>query len=140
MGLFDNIKKMAGDAVGSVNNAIQQREIVKPILIKQAASINYDSVLTSLNELQTRYPKIELVIASVETLKTASIEYNSSENPRKDEEFINSITNGIDAERVMAVIEPIIEIIPAGKIITMVLRLIIKYKKPDIDGKNNQLI
>ena len=122
---------MAGETFDSVNNSIQQTEIVKPMVIKQAVSVNYDSVLTSLRVLQSRYPQTSLVIESVEIIKEASIVYNNSESPSKDEEFINAIVKSVDAERVLSAIEPIIEIIPAGKIITMFLRLIIKYKKPN---------
>lgn len=140
MGLFDNFKKMAGEKFNSVSNSIQQTEIVKPLIIKQAASVNYDSVLSSLSLMQSRYPQTSLVIESVETIKEASFVYNNSESPSKDEVFINTIVKSIDAERVMSAIEPIIEIIPAGKIITMVLRLIIKYKKPINHGEDNKLV
>lgn len=128
MGLFDNIKKIASDTVDSVNNTFQQSEGIKPMLIKQAASINYDSVLESIDSINTIHPKTKLIVDAVGVIKEASIDYNNSESLTRDDEFIQKLVCRIEAERVIAELEPIVSIIPFGSVLLMIIKMLLKFK------------
>lgn len=128
MGLFDNIKKIASDTVDSVNNTFQQSEGIKPMLIKQAASINYDSVLESIDSINTIHPKTKLIVDAVGVIKEASIDYNNSESLTRDDEFIQKLVCRIEAERVIAELEPIVSMIPFGSVLLMIIKMLLKFK------------
>ena len=128
MGLFDDLKKMTSDKIDSIGTTLQPTEGIKQMLIKQAVAINYDAVLTTVNTVDFINPKTKLIVDCVEVLKEASLEYNNSESPTREDEFIDYITSRINAERVIAELEPIVNMIPLGTPLLIVIKLILKIK------------
>ncbi|WP_455590570.1 hypothetical protein [Bacteroides sp.] len=125
MGFFNKLKEVTSD---SVNNIIASLP-TKSVLIKQATSANYENMLVSVNALGESIPASKSLIAPIQLLNEASVAYNQSESENKDEEFINYIIDNIDAEKVLCEIEPVIQYIPNGNYIVMILHFIINLKK-----------
>lgn len=98
------------------------------MLIKQATSVNYENMLASVNTLGESVPASKSLIAPIQLLNEATVAYNQSESKNKDEEFINYIIDNIDAEKVLCEIEPVIQYIPNGNYIVMILRFVINLK------------
>lgn len=124
MGFFNKLKEVTSD---SVNNIIASLP-TKSVLIKQATSVNYENMLASVNTLGESVPASKSLIAPIQLLNEATVAYNQSESKNKDEEFINYIIDNIDAEKVLCEIEPVIQYIPNGNYIVMILRFVINLK------------
>ncbi len=124
MGFFNKLKEVTSD---SVNNIIASLP-TKSVLIKQATSVNYENMLASVNTLGESVPASKSLIAPIQLLNEATVAYNQSESENKDEEFINYIIDNIDAEKVLCEIEPVIQYIPNGNYIVMILRFVINLK------------
>lgn len=125
MGFFDKIKEATSDGMNSFISSLPAKSVV----IKQATSVNYENMLTSVNTLGESVPASKSLIAPIRLLNEASAVYNQSESENKDDEFINYLVDNIDAEKILTEIEPVIQYIPNGNYIVMILRFIINFKK-----------
>ena len=124
MGFFNKLKEVTSD---SVNNIIASLP-TKSVLIKQATSVNSENMLASVKKMGESVPASKSLIAPIQLLNEATVAYNQSESENKDEEFINYIIDNIDAEKVLCEIEPVIQYIPNGNYIVMILRFVINLK------------
>jgi hypothetical protein len=142
MGIFDKIKKIGDEiSIDKLKKTTDEATIslqtqinnvsgnLKPQIIQQAVNINYDAISTSLRRVNRVHLIPECVILSMEILQKASDDYKASLECDKDEKFLNCIVNNIDAKFVLENIKPIVKLIPAGGIIVMLLKLILKLKK-----------
>lgn len=125
MGFFNKLKEVIPD---NVNNIITSLP-TKSMLIKQATSVNYENIIVSVHALGESVPESKSLIAPIQLLNEAAVAYNQSESENRDEEFINYIIDNIDVEKVLCEIEPVIQYIPNGNYIVMILRFVFHLKK-----------
>ena len=111
MGFLNKLKEVASDGVNNIITSLP----AKSVLVKQVASVNYENMLVSVNTLEESVPASKSLIAPIQLLN-------------KDEEFINYIIENIDADKVLCEIEPVIQYIPNGNYIVMLLRFVINFK------------
>ena len=121
MGFLNKLKEVASDGVNNIITSLP----AKSVLVKQVASVNYENMLVSVNTLEESVPASKSLIAPILLLNEASAAYNQSQSENKDDEFINYI---IDADKVLCEIEPVIQYIPNGNYIVMLLRFVINFK------------
>ena len=124
MGFLNKLKEVASDGVNNIITSLP----AKSVLVKQVASVNYENMLVSVNTLEDSVPASKSLIAPIQLLNEASAAYNQSQSENKDEEFINYIIENIDADKVLCEIEPVIQYIPNGNYIVMLLRFVINFK------------
>ena len=120
MGFLNKLKEVASDGVNNIITSLP----AKSVLVKQVASV----MLVSVNTLEESVPASKSLIAPIQLLNEASAAYNQSQSENKDEEFINYIIENIDADKVLCEIEPVIQYIPNGNYIVMLLRFVINFK------------
>jgi hypothetical protein len=146
--MFDKIKKITNETTVSLQDKVTNnlniakettvslqdkvannlKDGLKLQIIKQAANINYNVISSSIKALDKGGSIPQSIILSIDLLQKATDEYNRSENPNRDDEFLNYLINNIDAGLVLETLAPFIKQIPYGGIIVMVLKLIVKYK------------
>ena len=119
MGFLNKLKEVASDGVNNIITSLP----AKSVLVKQVASVNYENMLVSVNTLEESVPASKSLIAPIQLAA-----YNQSQSQNKDEEFINYIIENIDADKVLCEIEPVIQYIPNGNYIVMLLRFVINFK------------
>ena len=124
MGFLNKLKEVASDGVNNIITSLP----AKSVLVKQVASVNYENMLVSVNTLEESVPASKSLIAPIQLLNEASAAYNQSQSENKDEEFINYIIENIDSDKVLCEIEPVIQYIPNGNYIVMLLRFVINFK------------
>lgn len=129
MGLFKKVKGIAGSNIRTAVDSLKDGANIKNSIISKVISVDYDKVLSHLEEDKLIRSKKEVLIISVQTLKNGAEEYKVSESLTKDDDFLNYILSNIDAEKAIAELEPIINLIPMGSIILVILKLLMNYKK-----------
>lgn len=122
MGFLNKLKEVASDGVNNIITSLP----AKSVLVKQVASVNYENMLVSVNTLEESVPASKSLIAPIQLLNEASAAYNQSQSENKDD--INYIIENIDADKVLCEIEPVIQYIPNGNYIVMLLRFVINFK------------
>ena len=134
MGFLNKLKEVASDGVNNIITSLP----AKSVLVKQVASVNYENMLVSVNTLEESVPASKSLIAPIQLLNEASAAYNQSQSENKDEEFINYIIENIDADKVLCEIEPVIQYIPNGNYIVMLLRFVINFKNKKYNKGRNK--
>ena len=119
---------MAGDVVNNVSDKIDL-SATKGLIVSNACKVNYDKSISGVEALQRKGLKVSSIIDALIVLRDSTNEYNSSSSPTKDDEFINNVTAGIDAEMVLKDLEPVVKLIPNGNYIMMALKYMAKRKK-----------
>jgi hypothetical protein len=128
--LQGKVKKAVNETTVSLQDKVKRNEL-KPQIIKQAANIDYSKISSALKQLNKVHPIPKIVILNIDLLQNAADEYKQSDNPNKDNEFLNYIIKSVDAKFILASIEPIMRFIPFpfGNMLVMLLKLIVIYIK-----------
>lgn len=151
MGFFDKLKK-GGDALSNLTSKIDKDSLsnftskinveslsdltskvdlaaTKSYAVKKACEIDYNKSIDGVNKLGKDLPGVTSVSEALVVLRDSADEYNQSSSATKEDEFIERVVNGIDAEKTLKDIEPIVSLIPYGDYIVIALKYIIKKKK-----------
>jgi hypothetical protein len=128
MKIFDKVKKTVSETTVSLQDKVKSE--LKPQIIKQAVKIDYSKISYALKHLDRVHSIPETIILSIDLLQNAADEYKQSDSPNKDDEFLNYIIKSVDANFILASIEPIARFIPFpfGNMLVMLLKLIVKWK------------
>lgn len=152
MGLFDKIKKAGSDSLNNLTSKINleslgeisskinkeslsnlaskiNAENTKAFAVQNVCKINYSKSLESAEKMSKDIPGVTSLCQTLIVLRDSSNEYNNSDSPTKENEFIQRLTSEIDAEKVADDIDPILEYVPNGNLIKMALKYIAKKQK-----------
>jgi hypothetical protein len=100
---------------------------VKSIVVRNIVNIDYDTVLIGLNLCKVLVPSS--VTHGIRLIKSASILYKESDSENREDDFVNYLTDNLDAEYILNDIKPIVKMIPFGGLIMLLIKYIIKRQK-----------
>jgi hypothetical protein len=99
------------------------------VLLKQAAGIDYDKILSSLNGIPQPFSVPSSLRHGIGVLKNAAEVYNNSGSDNKTKEYTDCLVKNIDAQLILTDIKPLVNKLPYGKIIVLLLEFILKKQK-----------
>ena len=126
MSMFKKIKQ----SFKNTTNPPGKKQQAKTALIESITGINYPEPLSFLRKNKNPLSGTEALISVLETLQAASHHYTTSEAINKKQVFFTCIyTSKVNVQKAMSELEIVIDSIPFGNQIMVVLGLVMEYRK-----------
>lgn len=126
MSIFNKIKQISEGSLKKVVDSVKETQSIHSFLMVKVTEIDYSKPLLFLQENKNRFPKSSVLISSLETLQEASLNYKTSEVENKEKIFFKHIYNTIEVSKAIDELEPIVNFVPYGNLIMIVLKMIVK--------------
>lgn len=112
------------DKVSKVGSVVKDKmkdkiEDYKSQVIGYAARINYDKAIERAEPLSDSLPE---TISFIYVLRDASLEYQESDSPTKEADFLNIIKESVDPVTTLEELEPYVNYIPNGNYLVLILK------------------
>lgn|SRR5690606_3745276 len=126
MSMFKKIKQ----SFKNTTNPPDEKQQAKTALIESIIGINYSESLSFLRKNKIQFPTTEVLGSLLEILQTVSYYYKTSEAINKEQVFFTCIyTSKVNVQKAMSELEIVIDSIPFGNQIMIVLELVMEYRK-----------
>ena len=127
--MFGKLKKSISETVSKSIDSIDFTQ-AKSAAVNKIADVDYNAMTEHIDNVPSKYDENKKEAKKLMTvLDEASRQFKGSTSENKEDEFINYVSDRVNLEQTVLIIEPVMEFVPGGTIIMFGLNYIVKKRK-----------